>query len=144
MIATKDYHIDPGTTSTRTGLRQHLAGALPGRYPGAEFHPNLDTERIEAIFTKGEFEAGSSGFQGKAEERALVEWLKERGVTEVEIVGIATDRSSGDRAGRRQGRVRYDGATGCTAGVARETTDRALAQMREAGVTLTGTPVVAS
>ena len=50
----------------------------------------------------------------------------------------------GDRAGRRQGRVRYDGAAGLHRGRGAQTTDRALAQMREAGVTLTGTPVVAS
>ena len=59
--------------------------------PGAEFHPELDTDRIEAVFTKGEHAAAYSGFEGHADGIGLAAWLRMRDVTEVDVVGIATD-----------------------------------------------------
>ena len=73
----------------------------------------------------------------------LAEWLRERGVDEVDVVGIATDHCvratalDAVRAGLRT-RVLLD----LTAGVAAATTAAALDQMRSAGVELVGEPVV--
>jgi len=61
--------------------------------PGAKFHPNLDAGRIEAVFHKGGYDAAYSGFEGLHEDggAGLADWLRARGVDEVDIAGIATD-----------------------------------------------------
>ena len=68
-----------------------------------------------------------------------------RGVATVDIVGIATDhcvRATALDAVKAGFAVRV--LLDLTAGVAQETTTRALAALREAGVELTGAPVVRS
>ena len=53
-----------------------------------EFEPDA----VEAVFTKGEYSAAYSGFEGTDEDgTSLADWLRARGVDEVDIVGIATD-----------------------------------------------------
>ena len=106
--------------------------------PGADFHPDLDTSPIEAVFRKGAYDAGYSGFQGVDENGTpLLEWLQQRGVDEVDVVGIATDqcvrRTAEDaaRAGLAT-RVLLD----LTAAVAADSAAVALAEMRSAGVEL--------
>jgi nicotinamidase/pyrazinamidase len=111
--------------------------------PGADFHPELDTDRIEAIFTKGEHAAAYSGFEGHAGSIGLAAWLRMHDVDRVDIVGIATDHCVRATAldSVREGfhtTVLLD----LTAGVARGTTDAALRQMREAKVRLDGEPIV--
>jgi nicotinamidase/pyrazinamidase len=59
---------------------------------GEAFHPNLDPQAFDAIFLKGEYQAAYSGFEGRDRGGAdLAGWLRERGVDEVDICGIATD-----------------------------------------------------
>lgn len=116
---------------------------------GVGFHPNfapaVASGAVAAVFDKGAYEAAYSGFEGADENgRGLTEWLRDRQVTEVDVVGIATDHCvkatalDAARAGFRT-HVLLD----LTAGVAPHTTTRALAELREAGVELSGTPVVA-
>jgi nicotinamidase/pyrazinamidase len=145
IVATKDYHIDPGS---HFGDPPDFVDSWPAHCvvgtPGAEFHPNLATDRIEAVFRKGQHSAAYSGFEGQTDDGvSLLDWLRDRGVEAVELVGIATDhcvRATALDAAREgfQTTVLLD----LTAGVARTTTDRALRQLAEAGVTLNGTPVV--
>src|SRR5690606_17747156 len=111
---------------------------------GAAFHPNLDPQPFDAVFSKGEYAAAYSGFEGKAPDgTGLADWLRSRDVDEVDIVGIATDHCvratalDAVRAGFRT-RVLLD----MTAGVDPKTTERALEEMRSAGVILEGQPVV--
>lgn len=146
VVATKDHHIDPGD---HFGDPPDFIDSWPPHCrvgtPGAEFHPELDTDRIEAVFTKGEHEAAYSGFEGTAGSIGLAAWLRMHDVTDVDIVGIATDHcvraTAVDAAAEGFAtRVLLD----LTAGVAAGTTDRALAQMRAAGVDLAGAPHVAS
>ena len=65
IVATQDWHIDPGAHFSSepdfldTWPRHCVAGT-----PGAELHPNLDTEYIEAVFRKGQYAAAYSGFEG--------------------------------------------------------------------------------
>jgi nicotinamidase/pyrazinamidase len=108
--------------------------------PGAEFHPDLDTSAVEAVFRKGAHAAAYSGFEGLADDGTpLGDWLRGRGVDEVDVVGIATDycvhatAADAARAGFAT-RVLLD----LTAGVAPESTARALENLRAAGVELTG------
>ena len=107
---------------------------------GEAFHPNLDPQPFDAVFLKGEHEAAYSGFEGRSAEGAtLADWLRQREVTRVDICGIATDHCVRATAldATREGfetTVLLD----LCAGVAPETTEAALAAMREAGVSLAG------
>jgi nicotinamidase/pyrazinamidase len=144
VVATKDYHIDPGDhfgdppDYVNSWPRHCVVGTA-----GADFHPDLLTNRFEAVFTKGEHAAAYSGFEGDAGGVSLAAWLRMRDVTQVDVVGIATDHCVRATA---LDAVREGFATTVlldhTAGVAPETVDRALAAMREAGVELVGTPIV--
>ena len=62
---------------------------------GAEFVPGLDTERIDAIFQKGtdpEIDSYSGFFDnGHRKATGLGDFLKEKNVTEVYVMGLATD-----------------------------------------------------
>jgi nicotinamidase/pyrazinamidase len=62
---------------------------------GAEFVANLDTERITKVFQKGtDPETDSySGFydNGHRHSTGMAEWLKEQGIEEVHVLGLAAD-----------------------------------------------------
>lgn len=149
VVATRDHHVDPGghfsdePDFVDSWPRHCVAGT-----EGAGFHPNfapaVASGVLDSVFDKGAYSAGYSGFEGTDESgTTLADWLREREVTEVDVVGIATDHcvraTALDAAGEGFGtRVLLD----LTAGVSRETVDRALAQLRAAGVGLSGRPVV--
>jgi len=136
VVATQDYHVDPGghfsdaPDFVDTWPRHCVAGS-----GGAEFHPDLDTAPIEAVFRKGAHSAAYSGFEGSADGVGLLEWLRSHGVDAVDVVGIATDycvRATAADAVRAGLRTRV--LTGLTAGVAPESTAAALSELREGGV----------
>jgi nicotinamidase/pyrazinamidase len=93
VVATRDHHIDPGDHfSDRPDYVDSWPPHCVAGTPGAEFHPDLETGAVDAVFDKGAYEAAYSGFEGAdADGRGLADWLRERGVTEVDVVGIATD-----------------------------------------------------
>ena len=75
----------------------------------------------------------------------LADWLRERGFTEVDVAGIATDHCVRATAGDAvRGGFGTRVLLGLTAGVAPDTTARALTEMRDAGAELDGTPVLIS
>jgi nicotinamidase/pyrazinamidase len=144
VVATKDYHIDPGG---HFGNPPDFVDTWPVHCvvgtPGTDFHANLVTDRVEAVFTKGEHAAAYSGFEGFAEGVGLADWLRGHEVSAVDVVGIATDHCVRATA--------VDAAAAgfdttvlleLTAGVAQATVDAALDQLRAVGVTLVGDPVV--
>jgi nicotinamidase/pyrazinamidase len=141
VVATKDFHIDPGGHfSDRPDYSSSWPAHCVAETSGADFHPDLDTRRVEAVFRKGAYAAAYSGFEGVDEHGTpLLDWLRQRGVDEVDVVGIATDhcvrRTAEDAA--RAGlvtRVLVD----LTAGVSADTTQQALAEMRTASIELIG------
>jgi nicotinamidase/pyrazinamidase len=145
-VATRDHHVDPGGhfSPTPDYVDSWPAHCVAGT-AGAELHPDLDRTNLERVFDKGEYEAAYSGFEGiaDADGRPLLDWLRAHRIDVVEIVGIATDHCVRATAldARSHGfttHVRLD----LTAGVARATVERALEQMRTAGVELVGQPVV--
>jgi nicotinamidase/pyrazinamidase len=144
VVATKDYHVDPGAhfAAEPDYVNSWPVHCVVGT-SGVDFHPGLATDRVEAVFTKGERAAAYSGFEGSADGVGLADWLRERGVDEVDVVGIATDHCvratalDAARAGFTT-TVLLDH----TAGVARATVDAALAQLGAEGVRLEGEPVV--
>jgi len=103
IVATKDFHIEPGDHFSEnpdyaaSWPRHCVAGT-----PGADFHPELDTHAIEAVFTKGNYEAAYSGFEGAdADGTPLAEWLRARGVDAVDIEVARRARSVAVPAKRR-------------------------------------------
>jgi nicotinamidase/pyrazinamidase len=138
VVATKDFHTDPGP---HFGNPPDFVDSWPvhcvAETTGAEFHPALATRKIEATFFKGEHAAAYSGFEGAAEGVSLADWLRARDVDAVDVVGIATDHcvlaTALDAA--REG-FTTTVLTEMTAGVAPETTERALTELRGAGVSI--------
>jgi nicotinamidase/pyrazinamidase len=147
VVATRDFHVDPGAHfSDHPDYAASWPPHCVAGTPGADFHPNLDTGAVEAVFLKGAHAAAYSGFEGADEAGTpLADWLRARGVDEVDVVGIATDycvhATAADAA--RTGfatRVLLD----LTAGVAPESTAKAIEDLRAADVDLTGTVTGAS
>jgi nicotinamidase/pyrazinamidase len=143
-VATRDHHIDPGAHfSDHPDFVDSWPPHCRVGTAGVELHPEFDTSRVEAVFDKGEFRAAYSGFEAASDGVGLGDWLRGHGVGEVEIVGIATDHcvratALDAVANGLVTTVRLD----LTAGVARSTVDAALTQLREAGITLLGDPIV--
>ena len=143
VVATQDSHIQPGDHfSDRPDYSSSWPPHCIAGSPGADFRPDLDTSRIEAVFRKGAYTAGYSGFEGVDQNGTpLPDWLRQRGVDEVDVVGIATDqcvRRTAEDAARAglSTRVLVD----LTAAVAADSAAEALAAMRSAGVELVGGP----
>ncbi|QBS43272.1 pyrazinamidase PncA [Nocardia sp. CS682] len=141
VVATRDHHIDPGDHfSAQPDYVDSWPPHCRAGTPGADFHPNLNTSAVQQVFSKGEYSAAYSGFEGTAEDgTGLADWLRAHGIESVDIVGIATDHCVRATAldARIEGfdtRVLLD----LTAGVSRDTTDAALGHMRAAGVDLEG------
>src|SRR5262249_58129808 len=93
VVAARDYHIDPGDHFSD---HPDFVGTWPPHCvagtPGAEFHPDLDTSRLEAVFSKGAYAAAYSAFEGADEEGTpLGAWLRERGVAGLGDYGLAPD-----------------------------------------------------
>src|SRR5699024_4158152 len=108
--------------------------------PGAAFHPELDVGEVDAVFSKGQYDDGYSGFVGvHGWHGPLAPWLAHHGITRVDVVGIATDhcvRATALDAARAglDTTVLLD----LTAGVSRTTVDSALSELDAAGVRLSG------
>jgi nicotinamidase/pyrazinamidase len=139
VVATADNHIDPGTHfSAEPDYLDSWPPHCVAGTPGAAFHPALDIGRAEEVFRKGEHAAAYSGFEGVSQDgQSLADWLRERGVTSVDVAGLTTDYCVATTAAdalRLGLHVRV--LVGLTAGVAPDTTTRALDEMRAAGVAL--------
>jgi nicotinamidase/pyrazinamidase len=121
IVATQDWHIDPGAHfAENPDFKDSWPPHCVAGTRGAELHPDLDTEYIQAYFRKGQFTAAYSGFEGLlAPEDAvppgdrqpgslpadadpdayapsddaigLDDWLQSHDVEDVVVVGIATD-----------------------------------------------------
>jgi nicotinamidase/pyrazinamidase len=139
VVASKDHHIDPGEHWSR---HPDFVDSWPVHCrvgtDGEAFHPNLDPQPFDAIFLKGDHEAAYSAFDGRAADGSpLADWLRAREVDQLDVCGIATDfcvRATALDASREGFRTRLLGDL--CAGVAPDSTERALAEMAAAGITL--------
>jgi nicotinamidase/pyrazinamidase len=150
VVATRDHHIDPGAHfSDNPDFQDSFPVHCVAGSEGGEFHPDfapaVDSGHVDEVFFKGAHSASKSGFEGSTQDgTTLSAWLKARDVTDLDVVGIATDHCveatalDGARAGFTV-RVLLD----YTAGVAADTTRTALDELRLAGVALSGEPVIA-
>jgi nicotinamidase/pyrazinamidase len=139
VVASKDHHIDPGHHWSKD---PDFVDTWPVHCQvgtdGEAFHPNLDPQPFDAIFLKGNHEAAYSAFEGTSVDGdKLVDWLRAKNVEQVDICGIATDycvRLTALDARREGFETRVLGAL--IAGVAPETSEKALEEMQAAGVTI--------
>jgi nicotinamidase/pyrazinamidase len=139
VVATKDFHIDPGSHFSD---QPDYADSWPPHCvvgtDGVDFHPDLDVSTVEAVFCKGRYSAAYSGFEGTDDDGTeLADWLRQRDVDTVDVVGIATDycvkaTAADAAAAGLTTRVLLD----LTAGVAPATTQQAVETLRAGGVTV--------
>ena len=141
VVATQDHHVDPGSHFSEQPdyLNTWPAHCVAGT-PGADFHDDLDSSHFEEVFRKGEHAAAYSGFEGvSGDAKPLAGWLRERGITDVDVAGIATDycvRATAADAIRLGFGVRL--LADLTAGVNADTTADAVKQMTALGVEVIG------
>ena len=87
VLATRDWHPPEHGSFTEQG------GIWPVHCvqgtAGAELHPALDTEPLDAIVDKGQ-DPGTEGYSA-FDATSLTETLRARGVDAVTVVGLATD-----------------------------------------------------
>ncbi|MDQ1512966.1 MAG: nicotinamidase/pyrazinamidase [Microbacteriaceae bacterium] len=107
-----------------------------GGTPGADYHPALSRDAIDVHVKKGQGVPAYSIFEGTTEDgRTLTDVLSARGVTDVDVAGIATDycvRASALDAAAEGAHVRV--LTDLIAGVAPASSAAALDELRDAGV----------
>jgi nicotinamidase/pyrazinamidase len=145
VVATRDNHIDPGDHFSETpDFKDSWPVHCVAGTPGASFHPALDVVPIGEVFSKGEYSAAYSGFEGSARDgKSLEAWLREHDVTDVDVVGIATDfcvRATALDAAKAGFGVRV--LLDLTVGGSQPTVDATLKDFDEAGVAYTGTAPV--
>ena len=143
VVASKDWHIDPGEHYAEPGTNPDFVTSWPvhcaAGTQGAAFSPSLKVA-LDEVFLKGQYSSGYSSFEGVAgssEDVGLRDWLAERGVEAVDVVGIATDycvRATALAAVE----AGFDTSVLLShcAGVAPDTTAAALEEMTSAGVTI--------
>ena len=85
VVASKDWH--PEDSEHFKKWPKHCIQNTKG----AEFHPDLKEEKIHKVFLKGtsQKDDGYSAFEATNED--LEKYLKEKGVKELYVVGLATD-----------------------------------------------------
>jgi nicotinamidase/pyrazinamidase len=137
VVASKDHHIDPGDHfSDQPDFQKSWPRHCVVGTSGADFHPAFDAGPVHAVFTKGEYAAAYSAFEGADDSGTrLADWLRQHHVDTVDVVGIATDycvrATALDAADAGfTTRVLID----LTAGVAETTTADAVDALRAAGV----------
>ncbi|MBU2326070.1 MAG: bifunctional nicotinamidase/pyrazinamidase [Alphaproteobacteria bacterium] len=158
IVASQDWHpSNHGSfASQHRGKKPFDMGELSGQpqvmWPDhcvqdsvdAEFHPELATDRIDFVQRKGENPKvdSYSAFRDndKAALTGLADWLKAKGVTELDVMGLATDYcvrfSALDAVDMLPGaKVRLI-ADGCR-GIDPKGVEEAIEAMRQAGVEIT-------
>lgn len=140
-VATRDYHIDPGSHfSDDPDFVDSWPPHCRVGTDGVAFAPGFDTSAVAEVFSKGEYSAAYSGFEGASQDgTSLADWLRAHDISSVDVVGIATDhcvRATALDAVREGFDVRV--LLNFTAAVTQPTAHAALDEMRSAGITLDG------
>jgi nicotinamidase/pyrazinamidase len=136
VAATRDYHVDPGAHfAAEPDYRDSWPVHCVAGTEGAELHPALDRGLVDEVFDKGRDTAAYSGFEARSAAGLLLgDRLKEAGVEELDVAGIATDycvRATVLDALTEGFRVRLLGRL--SAGVAQKTSEQAVEEMARAG-----------
>jgi nicotinamidase/pyrazinamidase len=148
VVATQDHHVDPGAHfSDDPDFVDSWPPHCVAGTDGAAFHPNLDPQPFDAVFTKGEHSAAYSGFEGSTADRhgktvGLADWLRGHEVDAVDVCGIATDycvKATALDAAREGFRTQV--LLDLTAAVAPDRIEETYTAFKDAGVTVSGAPV---
>ncbi|GAA2242731.1 isochorismatase family protein [Rarobacter faecitabidus] len=148
IVTTQDWHIDPGAHwSQQPDYVDTWPVHCAAGTSGAELHPEIVSALAAAPgpvlgVRKGQYRAAYSGFEGRtglddSSGQGLTDLLRAAGVTDLDIVGIATDHCvratvlDAVEAGFDTNVI-----VGLTAGVAADSTAAALRAMREGGARL--------
>jgi len=139
VVASKDHHVDPGPhwSADPDFLDSWPVHCRVGT-DGEAFHPNLDPQPFDAIFLKGDHAAAYSAFEGRTTDGdVLADWLRARGIDQLDVCGIATDYCVRQTAlDARKAGFETRVLSALCAGVAPETTERAITDLTSAGVTV--------
>jgi nicotinamidase/pyrazinamidase len=146
IVASRDWHVDPGSHFAAAGMAPDFADSWPRHCeagsPGAEWHPDLRLPEGAVVVSKGEHAAAYSGFDGHDDQgRPLAEVLRQAGVDAVHVAGIATSycvRATALDAVQAGFSTRV--LTGEVADVHPEATPATWAALRAAGVILEPPP----
>ena len=148
VIASRDWHTpesDNGGHFPPLGAEPDFVNTWPlhciAGESGADYHQNLDASLIDIHIKKGQGQHGYSIFDGITDTgEKLQELIQRLGVTEVDVVGIATDycvRASALDANNSGLQVRV--ITSLTAGVSAASTEAAIDELVDAGVRVAAT-----
>ncbi|QHC69790.1 nicotinamidase [Rathayibacter sp. VKM Ac-2801] len=140
VLASRDWHEGDSDNGGHFAAEPDFVDSWPvhcvAGTDGARFHPALDTARIDVQILKGQGRPSYSAFEGTTEAgEELGAVLAERGVTALDVVGLATDhcvRASALDARRAGLEVRV--LEDLVAGVSEEASAAALRELTEAGV----------
>jgi len=152
VFASRDWHDadndNGGHFSDTPDYRETWPPHCVAGTPGAEYHPDLDVSVIDIHIKKGQGLPAYSIFEGTADGGehdgdTVSRLLDQLGVTEIDLVGLATDhcvRASALDAIEHGRHVRV--LTDLVAGVAEETSEAALAELGHAGAVITRSTAV--
>lgn len=98
IVATRDWHIDPGDhfSDTPDYVNSWPPHCRAGS-DGARFHPALDTyvdftAALDSVVSKGQYSGAYSGFEGVTKDgRSLDGYLRSQRIERLDIVGLALD-----------------------------------------------------
>lgn len=149
VVATMDWHPAPGESEPFAHFSEEpdYVDSWPIHCvhdtSGAALHPGLSLPEGSVIVRKGQTSAAYSGFEGHDHDGvSLAEILRRHGIDSIDVVGLATDHCVMATAldARTLGlSVRV--LEPLIAGVAPDTTRRALDAMRSAGITIVDAPL---
>lgn len=148
VIASRDWHTPNSLNQGHfppAGIEPDFVTTWPlhcvAGTPGADYHPLLNTDFVDIHILKGQDANGYSIFDGQTHQgEPLSDVLAEKGITEVDVVGIATDycvRASALDA-QRQG-LKTAVITSLTTGVSAASTEAAIDELVDAGVEVLAT-----
>jgi nicotinamidase/pyrazinamidase len=147
VVATRDWHAplpDTNDGHFAVGAEPDYVATWPvhcvAGTPGADYHPDLHLPQGAVHVRKGQGRQDYSGFEGEVvgSDSTLADTLTAAGVTQVDVVGLATDHCVAATAS--DAHAAGFGATvllDLTAAVAAPTTLRAVARLAQEGVGLT-------
>ena len=142
VVASRDWHDGTNDNGGHFSAQPDFVDSWPvhcvAGTPGAEYHPQLASDRIDVHVRKGQGKPAYSAFEGSDEfGKGIREVFQAHGVTDVDVVGIATDycvRASALDALADGLRVRV--VTDLIAGVADASSQRAVDELVAAGAEL--------
>jgi nicotinamidase/pyrazinamidase len=143
VVASRDWH-DADSTNSGHFAEDGSAPNYTTTWPvhcvadteGANYHPNLATDKIDIDIYKGQGQNGYSIFEGVTSKgQSFADLLDSNSITEVDVVGIATDHcvlASATDSKKHGLTVRV--ISSLTAGVSAESTEKAIDQMIDDGI----------